>query len=126
MNRSFLAVCLVFGLVAAASADCFDFNKDGAETDVDCGGAECWARCSSGESCLVDSDCASGNCASNLCAAAAESRFLAGHLSGESGESGHDHDHDHDDEDEASVASTQSVTMAGLALIASLALKVIL
>jgi len=41
---------------------CTDGIKDGAETDVDCGGPGC-APCANALVCVVDSDCASLNCA---------------------------------------------------------------
>ena len=41
---------------------CFDHRLDGVETDVDCGGSVCAARCATGKSCLVSSDCMSGHC----------------------------------------------------------------
>ncbi len=40
---------------------CEDFSKNGAETDIDCGGPMC-IPCSSSQKCLTDSDCASGTC----------------------------------------------------------------
>ena len=49
---------------------CSDAIKNQFETDVDCGGT--CQRCGKGQACIVDKDCASGNCESNLCAPAAE------------------------------------------------------
>jgi hypothetical protein len=53
---------------------CFDNRKDGAETDIDCGGGVCSA-CGLGKSCQVDTDCTSNacdastlKCVSNQCA----------------------------------------------------------
>jgi len=49
---------------ADAGADaptCMDRIKNGAETDVDCGGPEC-SRCADGKMCSSDNDCQSGNC----------------------------------------------------------------
>ena len=51
--------------IPAASPQCMDGTKDGAETDVDCGGPSvngCPARCEGGQAC----DC-NGDCASSLC-----------------------------------------------------------
>lgn len=51
---------------------CDNDVQDGAETDVDCGGAvgSCATRCAQGLMCLVDTDCASGICdATNQCQA---------------------------------------------------------
>ncbi len=44
-----------------ATGTCTDGIKDGAETDVDCGGIRC-APCAIGQGCLVDSDCTNQNC----------------------------------------------------------------
>lgn len=41
---------------------CFDGVTDRDETDVDCGGNACDARCQIGQSCYIDSDCASNIC----------------------------------------------------------------
>ncbi len=46
---------------------CSDATQDGDETDVDCGGATCTA-CANGKMCLLNSDCQSNNCATNVCA----------------------------------------------------------
>lgn len=40
---------------------CVDQRKDGAETDIDCGGGTC-ATCAVGQSCLNNSDCTSNAC----------------------------------------------------------------
>ena len=40
--------------------------KNGAESDVDCGGAVCPA-CDNGATCVVESDCASGGCSGGAC-----------------------------------------------------------
>jgi hypothetical protein len=42
---------------------CTDLVKDGDETDTDCGGPTCAARCAMGQMCLVNADCSSNNCA---------------------------------------------------------------
>ncbi|WP_437498699.1 hypothetical protein [Sorangium sp. So ce1099] len=39
---------------------CFNGQKDGLETDVDCGGELCDAKCGDGKSCVSDGDCALG------------------------------------------------------------------
>jgi hypothetical protein len=50
--------------VGAQPEVCANGTKDGAETDVDCGGTEvrtgCPARCGDGQACVVDCDCADG------------------------------------------------------------------
>jgi hypothetical protein len=45
---------------------CTDEVKNGAETDVDCGGPECVA-CDSGRTCALASDCKTGICTGSLC-----------------------------------------------------------
>ncbi len=58
-------ICLQAGMPET----CTDSKKDGAETDVDCGGASC-APCAKGSSCAVGTDCASGTCTNHHCAEA--------------------------------------------------------
>jgi len=41
---------------------CFDGVTNGGESDVDCGGDDCVARCATGQTCSVHGDCASGIC----------------------------------------------------------------
>ena len=45
---------------------CSDGLKNGAETDVDCGGGTCSA-CANGNQCLIGTDCLSGSCIGNVC-----------------------------------------------------------
>jgi len=45
----------------APVASCADTQKNGAETDVDCGGGTC-PRCAEAHKCLVGTDCQSGVC----------------------------------------------------------------
>ncbi len=52
------------------AAVCDDLTKNGAETDVDCGGTVC-APCEDGNDCAVAADCASRVCAEGACAAPA-------------------------------------------------------
>lgn len=47
---------------------CDDGEKNGDETDVDCGGPNC-LQCEAGKTCRVDSDCASYVCEDGVCAA---------------------------------------------------------
>ena len=51
------------------SSQCFDHQKDGTETDVDCGGANSCNRCNVGQACLVNTDCGAGHIcsASHVC-----------------------------------------------------------
>jgi hypothetical protein len=50
---------------------CTDGVTDQDETDVDCGGATCSARCPLGAGCAGSSDCASGLCTAGVCACVA-------------------------------------------------------
>eukprot|EP00727_Mastigamoeba_balamuthi_P004899 m51a1_g14407 hypothetical protein (663) ;mRNA; r:392124-403080 len=47
---------------------CDDGIRNGAETDVDCGGGQC-ARCPIGRACTVGDDCESRTCSGGMCAA---------------------------------------------------------
>jgi hypothetical protein len=47
-------------------ASCHNRLRDGHETDIDCGGADCGV-CLSGRHCEADRDCLSGECADNAC-----------------------------------------------------------
>ena len=47
------------------AATCRDGIKNGAETDIDCGGT--CPRCATGKTCNVANDCASGTCTSGQC-----------------------------------------------------------
>ncbi len=46
--------------LVCVSDHCFDHAEDGDETDLDCGGPTCVARCTSGKYCKLTSDCAAG------------------------------------------------------------------
>jgi hypothetical protein len=46
---------------------CNDGVLDGDESDVDCGGNACVARCLAGQTCSVNGDCASGICNFGIC-----------------------------------------------------------
>ena len=54
---------------ACVAASCTDQVKNGAETDVDCGGGTC-PKCANKKQCGAATDCASGVCSAGLCAAA--------------------------------------------------------
>ncbi|WP_437669460.1 hypothetical protein [Sorangium sp. So ce131] len=43
--------------IPAPTPLCFDGEKDGLETDVDCGGTLCAKRCGAGKSCASEADC---------------------------------------------------------------------
>jgi hypothetical protein len=53
----------------SAAVACGNGVKDGAETDVDCGGGTC-PRCALGRRCELPNDCTGGACVGGLCAAA--------------------------------------------------------
>ena len=74
----------IYYAVSFAAASCYDGERNGMETGIDCGGDECFFRCSTGEACSVNSDCSSSSCDAGLCAEASF-RFLAAHGSGGSG-----------------------------------------
>src|SRR5206468_537518 len=46
---------------------CNDGIRNGAETDVDCGGGKC-RQCSVGQTCAAGADCLSRSCAGGKCA----------------------------------------------------------
>jgi len=48
--------------LTCVGSQCADHRQDGAETDVDCGGPVCSARCAAGLKCQVNSDCATQAC----------------------------------------------------------------
>ena len=56
------------GLTSVVLA-CVDGVKNGSESDVDCGGADCPA-CKPEQSCVVNGDCIAGDCTSGRCASA--------------------------------------------------------
>ena len=45
----------------------FDGKKNQDETDADCGGNTCAARCANLKTCTVDADCTSQLCANGVC-----------------------------------------------------------
>jgi hypothetical protein len=53
---------------ACAAASCQDGDRNGSETDIDCGGGDpACPRCGSGSACALGSDCASQSCGDNVC-----------------------------------------------------------
>jgi hypothetical protein len=48
--------------IPAAPPLCENGMKDGSETDIDCGGSFCAARCQDAQLCITNDDCASMNC----------------------------------------------------------------
>lgn len=59
---AWIAAC---GTVRNNEGACDDHVKNGAETDVDCGGA--CGTCGSGFACATEADCVSGNCVDGVC-----------------------------------------------------------
>lgn len=55
---------------AAAAPTCTDSQKNGQETDVDCGGS-CPTKCAEGKSCGINGDCQSDKCENGKCVAVA-------------------------------------------------------
>ncbi len=53
------------GACTGALASCTDGTKNGAETDVDCGGT--CSDCANGKTCATSADCQSAYCASGVC-----------------------------------------------------------
>jgi len=47
--------------LACVASQCTDHHKDGAETDIDCGGGTC-GTCATGKACVADSDCSTNAC----------------------------------------------------------------
>jgi plastocyanin len=52
-----------------ATPTCQDLAKNGSETDIDCGGANC-SVCADGKKCLASTDCQSSVCNNGVCAVA--------------------------------------------------------
>jgi hypothetical protein len=53
--------CDALGLTCVTS-QCMDNQQDGMETDVDCGGPMCTARCAVGQKCTTNTDCTTMAC----------------------------------------------------------------
>jgi hypothetical protein len=71
-RRCLKSPCRPLGLTALnepAARSCDDLQKNGYETDTDCGGPTCAAKCAGGAGCAAGRDCASGVCAGGKCAA---------------------------------------------------------
>jgi hypothetical protein len=77
LRISLASVALAFGLALAAAAcstdsdtsgqgNCTDGAKDGAETDIDCGGPNC-NKCFEDQACSVASDCQTASCEAGKC-----------------------------------------------------------
>lgn len=61
------AACNFLSGLCVASL-CLDQRKDGAETDIDCGGGTC-SSCATGKACSANADCTTGLCNSGVCVA---------------------------------------------------------
>ncbi len=60
--------CGIAGNGCGNQLQCNNAAKDGAETDVDCGGTTtCATKCALGKACTVGADCLSGSCADGVC-----------------------------------------------------------
>ncbi|MBN1386380.1 hypothetical protein JW968_05405 [Candidatus Woesearchaeota archaeon] len=53
---------------------CNNGIKDQDETDMDCGGGLCMQKCGLNQTCVVNSDCQSGNCADGYCGEPVENK----------------------------------------------------
>jgi len=60
--------CTTGACTTPTCSTCFDTARNGTETDVNCGGPDCDARCVVGSACTQNSDCLSGVCTSGRCA----------------------------------------------------------
>lgn len=60
------------GATTTNAESCSDSVKNGTETDTDCGGPDCAARCVLGRTCAASSDCESGICRDEKCAGVAK------------------------------------------------------
>jgi hypothetical protein len=60
--------CVTNSTVLELNSSCYDTQKDGDETDVDCGGT-CFP-CLDGKACAIGNDCQSLNCQAGTCAGA--------------------------------------------------------
>ncbi len=49
------------GALICVADQCIDHRQDNTETDIDCGGTTCAARCAVGDRCIVTSDCMAGH-----------------------------------------------------------------
>jgi hypothetical protein len=55
------------GICQAAPPSCSDGIQNQGETDIDCGGPNCPNSCNIGQSCVINGDCHSNNCAGGNC-----------------------------------------------------------
>ena len=63
------------------AASCTDGAKNGAETDVDCGGGTCGA-CAIGKKCSLARDCTTNDCTTGTCCMKSSSMKTTGSVSG--------------------------------------------
>lgn len=66
MDFAIFAANLTGPLAPVPCAGCTDGQKNGSETDIDCGGGDC-PPCLDGENCLVGTDCVSLVCQGGIC-----------------------------------------------------------
>ena len=60
------AACNTYVVLPESTNECADGEKNGSESDIDCGGDIC-AKCVVDSSCAEGSDCAVGQCIKNIC-----------------------------------------------------------
>ena len=64
LGTLFVWVCV--GIVGVY-ADCYNYERDGQEAGVDCGGPDCYMRCQLGSACTDDLDCETSLCVNEVC-----------------------------------------------------------
>lgn len=62
MKASLFLLPLCFASTTSQYDQCYDLQKNGDETSIDCGGDVCWQRCAVGEECRTFYDCESMRC----------------------------------------------------------------
>ncbi len=61
-----------------ATSVCDDGLKDSTESDIDCGGPTCGARCAADQTCSINTDCRSGVCTTGFCQKASLPAWIDG------------------------------------------------
>jgi hypothetical protein len=57
---------------------CDDGDRNGGETDIDCGGGNACPRCGPGDSCVLNSDCSNQSCDDGACASCGDGSLNGG------------------------------------------------
>ena len=60
------SMCTPPSYEVVSSTGCNDGERNGTETDIDCGGSDC-TKCMVGDRCRVPSDCVSLDCVGGVC-----------------------------------------------------------